>query len=112
MAYIDTNTQAAKDFVIAVKKFAERNKPWELALYHEVLPDEVLDPTLVSARVYGRRDEYLVIMAAAGIDTFDKPLPIKKLVLPTEGQLYILKRNTGFESRDEYRENNQPTWVD
>jgi hypothetical protein len=109
---IDTNTQAAKNFYREVRQFSERTKSWEPALYHEITPDEIWDSTLVSKRVYGRRDEYLAIMAAAGIDTVDQPLPQKKLVLPTESQLYAIKRRAGFESREEYRENNAPTWED
>lgn len=109
---VDINTQAAKNLYREVREFAERTKPWESALYHEVTPDEVWDPTLVSRRVYGRRDEYLAVMAAAGVDTVDMPLPQKKLTLPTESQLYAIKRRSGFESREEYRQDGKPTWED
>jgi len=106
----DVDSQAAKDFYREVRRFSERTKLWEKAIFHEVTPDEMRDFTLVSARVYGRRDEYLAVMAAAGIDTVDQPLPQKTLVLPTDSQLSVIKRLTGFESRDEYRQDGKPTW--
>ncbi len=112
MSFIDQNTQAAKDFYREVRKFAERTKPWQPALFHEVTPDEIWDMTLVSKRVYGRRDEFLAIMAAAGCDTIGQPLPQKNLVLPNEAQLYAIKRRCGFESREIYRDNGKPTWED
>jgi len=108
----DKNSQAAKSFYREVRLFSERTKPWEVAVFHEVTPDEIWDVTLVSRRVYGRPDEFLTIMAAAGIDTVDQGLSQKKLVLPTEAQLYAIKRRAGFESRDEYRQDGKPTWVD
>lgn len=109
---IDKNPMAAKDFYKEVRRFAEKTKPWELHISYEVKPDEAFDLSLVSQRVYGRRDEFLAIMAAAGIDTVDQPLPQKRLTLPTEGQLYAIKRRTGFESIAGYRENRAPTWVE
>jgi hypothetical protein len=109
---MDQNTQAAKNLYREVRQFAERTKPWQPALFHEVTPDEIWDATLVSRRVYGRRDEFLTVMAAAGIDTVDQPLPQKKLVLPNESQLFAIKRKCGFESREEYRQDGKPIWED
>ncbi|MGZ8220043.1 MAG: hypothetical protein ACXWT0_00195 [Methylobacter sp.] len=106
----DVNSQAAKNLYREVRAFSERTKGWDVAVFHDVLPDELWDATLVSQRVYGRRDEFLVVMAAAGIDTVDQPLPQRQIILPTEGQLYTLKRRSGFESLDDYRENGKPTW--
>lgn len=108
----DIQTTAAKSFYREVRLFAERTKPWQTAIFYSVLPDEAWDITLVSERVYGRRDEFLTIMAAAGLDMVDQELTQRQLVLPTEAQLYNLKRKTGFESLAEYRENYQPTWVE
>jgi hypothetical protein len=68
------------------------------------------DLTLVSQRVYGRRDEFLAVMAAAGLDTVDQPLPQKRIVLPNEGRLIAIKRRAGFESIDDLREAGAPTW--
>lgn len=49
-------------------------------------------------------------MAAAGLDTFDQPLPQKRITLPNEGQLLAIKRQTGFESIATLRENYAPIW--
>lgn len=108
----DIDSQAAKDFYKAVRTFSERTKLWQSAIFHEVLLDEVWDATLISQRVYGTRDEFLTVMAAAGCDTVDMPIPQKQLTLPTQAQLYTMKRKAGFESIADYRENGKPTWVD
>lgn len=110
---LDQDTRAAKAFYREVRKFAESVKPWDAtAIFYETKPDEALDLTLVSVRVYGRRDEFLAVMAAAGLDTIDQPLPQKRIVLPNEGQLFSIKRRTGFESIAGYRENGAPTWAE
>jgi hypothetical protein len=109
---IDVNSQAAKAFYREVRRFSERTKPWHTAIFYDVKPDERWDITLVSERVYGRRDEYLAVMAAAGMSMVDQPLTQKRLVLPTDRQLTVLKRNTGFESVADLREDLKPVWVD
>ncbi|PIQ55387.1 MAG: hypothetical protein COW02_03405 [Comamonadaceae bacterium CG12_big_fil_rev_8_21_14_0_65_59_15] len=101
---------AAKDFYKSVRIFAEVTKPWEPHLSYETKPDERFDLSLVSQRVYGRRDEFLTVMAAAGMDMFDQPMLQKRLTLPNESQLYAMKRSAGFESIADYRENFAPTW--
>lgn len=109
---LDKDTRAAKAFYREVRKFAEQAKPWATnAIFYETKPDETYDLSLVSARVYGTRDEYLAVMAAAGIDTFDQPLAPKKLVLPNFRQLMAIKRFTGFESSAELRYDFAPVWV-
>lgn len=107
---IDVNSNAAKNFYREVRAFAQRMQPWETAIFYETKPDEEWDITLISLRVYGRRGEYLAVMAAGGLDAVDRPMTQRQLVLPTEGQLYAIKRRTGFESRDDYREERAPTW--
>lgn len=107
---IDKDPRAAKSFYREVLKFAETTKPWQPHISYETKPDEMWDLSLVSQRVYGRRDEFLAIMAAAELDTVDQPLPQKRLTLPTEGQLYAIKRRTGFESIAAYREGFAPIW--
>lgn len=109
---IEKDTCAVKSFYREVRKFAECTKPWETHISYETNPDEAFDLTLVSQRVYGRRDEFLAVMAAAGLDSVDQPLPQKRLTLPTEGQLYAIKRRTGFESIAGYREDFAPTWAE
>jgi hypothetical protein len=108
---LDQNTNAAKSFYREIRKFAENVKPWDVtAIFYETKPDESLDVTLVSQRVYGRRDEYLAVMAAAGLDSVDQLLPQKRIALPNDGQLMAIKRKTGFESLDDYRTAGAPIW--
>ena len=109
---LDQDTRAAKSFYREVRKFAESVKPWDTtAIYYETKPDEAFDLTLVSQRVYGRRDEYLTVMAAAGLDSIDQPLSQKRIVLPNEGQLIAIKRRVGFESIADLREAGAPIWA-
>lgn len=113
MSGIDQDTRAAAAFWREVRKFAERAQPWTTsAFFYEIKPDEIYDPSLVSRRVYGRRDEYLAVMAACGIDSVDQALPQKRIALPDEGELNRIKRKVGFESRSDYRENFAPTWAE
>lgn len=107
---VDKNSQAARVFWRKVRAFSQSAKPWQSAIYYDTRPDERWDITLVSQRVYGRTDEFLAVMAAAGMDTIDQPLEQKRLVLPTDSQLRQLKREAGFESRPEFRESGKPTW--
>ena len=109
---IDKRTTAAKSFYREIRKFSESTKPWQQAIFYETKPDEMYDLTLVSQRVYGRRDEFLAVMAAAGLDTVDQPLPQKRIVLPNEGQLIDIKRRAGFESIDDLREDYAPAWAE
>ncbi|ALK30853.1 hypothetical protein [Burkholderia plantarii] len=109
---LDKDTRAAKSFYREVRKFAETAKAWDTAaIFYETRPDEAFDLTLVSRRVYGRRDEFLAVMAAAGLDSAFQPLPQKRIVLPNEGRLLAIKRRTGFESIADYREDYAPTWA-
>jgi len=90
------DTQSAGGFFRMVRRFALATKPWETAIWYDTKPDERRDLTLVSERVYGRRDEYLVVMASAGLSHVDDELTERKLCLPTEAQLAIMKRATGY----------------
>jgi len=108
---LDRDTRAAKSFYREVRRFAERAKPWEPgAIWYETKPDEENDITLASQRIYGRRDEYLAVMAAAGLGTVDEPLTQRVIVLPNESRLLAIKRRTGFESLDDYRQDGAPVW--
>lgn len=111
MPELDSDSQAAKNFYREIRKFSERTNLWDVAVFHDVMPDEQRDPTLVSRRVYGRPDEYMAVMAAAGVDNIDMPLPLRQIVLPTEAQLYVIKRRAGFESIADYRDGGKPIWV-
>ncbi|MGI9213557.1 MAG: hypothetical protein ACR2HF_13880 [Methylococcaceae bacterium] len=109
---IDDRTAAAKAFMRLVRDFSIRTKTWEPAIFYNSLPDERWDLSLVSARCYGNRDEFLAVLAASGISRFDEPLTERRLVLPTASQLADFKRQAGFESRPDYRLNFAPTWAD
>ncbi|MBL8473791.1 MAG: hypothetical protein JNM98_18520 [Rhodocyclaceae bacterium] len=110
---LDVNTTAAAAFYRAVRDFAESAKEWDTSvIWYETKPDEMFDVTLVSRRVYGRRDELLAVMAAAGLDTVDQPLPQKRIALPNDGALIRIKRSTGFESIADLREGFAPIWLD
>lgn len=82
-------------FYRAVRQFAVSTPLWGTAIRYQTLPDERWDVTLVSQRVYGTRDEYLTVMAAAGLDRFDEELTERVIVLPTKVQLDTLKRQNG-----------------
>ncbi len=108
---IDKDTRAAAAFFREIVKFSENAKPWDSnVIYYETKPDEQYDLSLVSQRVYGRRDEYLAVMAAAGLDVFDQALPQKRIALPNESTLLSIKRRTGFESQAKLREDFAPIW--
>jgi hypothetical protein len=57
------------EYLNAVRQFCElqakRGRTGQFIRY-QILADEVNDPTLVSFRVYGTRDEANVVMVAAG----------------------------------------------
>lgn len=109
----DQDTAAARRFFEAVSAFADSVTMWSGdAIYHEVTPDEQRDPTLISQRVYGRRDEHLAVMAAAGLDTVDQAIPQMTLAMPSESRLLAMKRSCGFESIAAYRtDEGVPTWL-
>lgn len=111
---MDRQTPAAKSFYRAIRDFAEdrQRHPWKAAIYYTTLPDEMHDPTLVSRRVYGRPDEFLAVMAAAGLNLSIQPMPqATRLALPNEQDLVAIKRRTGFESRAAYRDGDVPVWA-
>lgn len=83
-------------FYQLVRDFAATTPAWGTAIRYQTLPDEELDLTLVSQRVYGNRNEAFTILAAAGLDHFDDPLPPQILVLPTASQLDQIKRSSGY----------------
>ncbi|MDP5007463.1 MAG: hypothetical protein NWQ13_00290 [Glaciimonas sp.] len=79
-----------------VRDFAQQTPVWATATRYQTKPDERFDLTLVSRRVYGRIDEFMVIMAAAGLDSVEQELSEQLLVLPTESQLIRMKRIAGI----------------
>jgi hypothetical protein len=88
---------ATSRFYAAVRQFSVSSPVWDAdrIIYH-TLPDERRDLTLVSQRVYGNRDDFLAVMAAAGLDRFDDELTEREIVLPSKTRLDLIKRQTGF----------------
>lgn len=108
---MDNDPQAAARFYSAVRSWSESASVITTGVIrYETKPDEQYDLSKVSNRVYGRRCEILTIMAAAGINSIDQKLRQQTLILPSEGRLMQIKRNTGFESNPDYRSNGAPTW--
>lgn len=91
-----TSYTAAAQLVRLIGDFAQRQPDWAECIVYETKPDERWDMTLVSQRVYGNRDEFLAIMAAAGLDSVAHELTERRLVLPTSRQLVDLKTLAGF----------------
>ncbi|WP_313416872.1 hypothetical protein [Pseudomonas oryzihabitans] len=88
----------SSQFYRKVREFAATRKDWQEAIRYDTQPDERWDATLVSQRVYGTRDEYLAVIAAAGIDHPFQELTQRRLVLPTPAQLLAFKQMTSFAS--------------
>lgn len=86
-----------------VRDFVAKTPVWGTATRYQTKPDERSDLTLVSERVYGRRDEYLVVAAAAGLESVEELLPEQLLTLPTEEQLRAIKARAGFVNLDRQR---------
>ncbi len=101
---IEKDSMAGCRLMQLVRNFAIRTKGWETAIRYETKFDERHDLTLVSLRVYGRRDEFLVIMAAAGLGSVDEVLEEQVLTLPTESHLKTMKLRAGYENNQQKRE--------
>jgi hypothetical protein len=69
---------------------------WAPALRYYTKPDERTDITLIAYRAYGDRSLFMVIFAAAGLDTLEQEIPEQRLTLPTFEQLQAIKRDTGY----------------
>lgn len=83
-------------FVALVREFAQNSPIGTLSIRYFTKPDERLDMTLASNRVYGNREEGITIMAAAGLDSVESILNEQLLVLPTLEQLLALKKKAGI----------------
>lgn len=109
-AYLDQNSQAARVFFKKVANYVQNAKSWDNVVSYEIKPDEYVDATLISRRVYGNSDEFLTILACAGMDSFDDGFKQGVLVLPNAAQLAKLKREAGFESVHGNRRDGKPRW--
>ena len=86
---------ASAELVRLVTDFAQRQPEWAECVIYQTLPDERWDMTLVSRRVYGNPDEFMAVMAAAGLDGVEQELTERRLVLPTSRQLAAIKALAG-----------------
>lgn len=109
-AYLDQNSQAARVFFKKVSNFIQGAKAWDAVVSYEIKPDEKVNATLISRRVYGTADEFLVVLACAGLDSFDDDFKQGVLRLPNPNKLEQLKRESGFESVAANRNNGKPRW--
>ncbi len=91
-----TSYTSAAEFVRIVRNFAQNTPDWAVAVRHWVTPDEILDPTKISMRVYGNRNEFLAVMAAAGTDSLEQAITQRMLVMPTFPQLNAIKVRCGL----------------
>lgn len=83
-----------------VREFAVKTPAWAEAVRYPTKPDERHDLTLVSQRVYGTRDHFLVVQAAAGLDGPELELTERVLVMPTADQLRRMKLQAGFNANE------------
>lgn len=109
-SHVDQNSQAARVFFKKVASFVKSAKAWDAVVSYEIKPDERVDATLISRRVYGTSDEFLVVMACAEIDSFDDAFEQGVLLLPNATKLEQLKRESGFESVAKNRKDGKPRW--
>jgi len=109
---IDVNTTAAMRYYQSVFNLRLKQKPAADIIFYQTLSDEKWELTLPSLRVYGNRDEFLTIQAAANLSSLDEPLLEQILILPTADLMLKLKRKAGFESIHALRQNFCPIWQD
>lgn len=87
----------ASNFYRAVREFALTEPLYSAArLTIDTLPSERWDLTLVSRRAYGNSDEFLAVMAAAGLTRYDEELTERRIVLPSRERLAQIKALTGY----------------
>jgi hypothetical protein len=90
------NKTANAEFYNLIRDFAQTQPEWADHIKYFTVPDEQYDLTLVSQRVYGNRNEFFTIFAAAGLDSMEQPLRQQLLKLPTPNQLRLLKEQAGL----------------
>jgi hypothetical protein len=93
---IEQNTAAVAIFYKLVRQYALTTLPWQVVNSYQTKPDERWDLTLASRRVFGRSDEFLTIMAAAGLDSVEQYMPEQFLILPDEPTLASFKTQAKF----------------
>lgn len=92
-----------RHYVRLVRDWVLKVKPWTPAIRYQTLPDERWDMTLTSARVYSNREDFIAVLASAGLDTVEQELEQQLLVLPPPQVLQALKYQAGYVSRSHRR---------
>ena len=87
---------AAATLMRLVGDFAQRQPRWGECIVYQTKPDERWDVTLAARRVYGSREDFLAILAAAGLDSVEQVMTERELVLPSARQLLLMKQRAGF----------------
>ena len=93
---IEVNTSAVAIFYQLVRQYALTTPAWAVTQSYQTKPDERWDMTLASRRVYGIPDEFLTIMAAAGLDSVEQEMPEQLLILPDAATLQSFKTQAKF----------------
>lgn len=94
--------QARNRLFSLVRVFSQSTPAWAPAIRYEIKRDELHDIFLPSERAYGTPDEWLVIQAAAGLDSPEYPLTERTIVLPTLARLREMKRQAGYAESEIY----------
>jgi hypothetical protein len=92
----EVNTSAVAIFYQLVREYALTTPAWAVTQSYQTKPDERWDMTLASRRVYGIPDEFLTIMAAAGLDSVEQEMPEQLLILPDAATLQSFKTQAKF----------------
>lgn len=86
-------------FYRTVRQFALTAPVWASdAIRFQTTVAHRWDVTLVSQAVYGNRDEFVAVMAAAGLNRFDDQLIEQVLVLPSPQRLQVIKQQCNYDS--------------
>jgi hypothetical protein len=83
-----------------VRDFSQTAQSWEPAIRMFTRQDEVYSLLRASQRAYGRPEEWMVIQAAAGLDSPEDPMTERELILPTVEKLRQFKRQAGYDDGD------------
>ena len=100
---IEVNTSAVAIFYQLVRQYALTTPAWAVTQSYQTKPDERWDMTLASRRVYGIPDEFLTIMAAAGLDSVEQEMPEQLLILPDAATLQSFKTQAKFVNLSDQR---------
>jgi len=102
-ALVIEQQNAVMKFYLLIRQFVLNAKPWTQAFRYQTKVDERYDMTLVSQRVYGHREEFIAVQAAANLDSTEQLLEEQLLILPSAEELHEIKTRSGYLSIDTRR---------